>query len=382
MVTNNYTPYAGGVVHAIQTYTQELQRQGHTVYIITLDFGVSDDPWYVMRVPSCFRCRFRGNILSLPWRMSEYVAYYIDVCNPDIVHIHSPFVLGEAGLQAAHNRNIPTVFTYHSLYERFVTYFPLPQHFMQQLILKRVHAFCRKVDAIIAPSRYIMHRLQHIVARDTLWHLPTPIRKTFFRDRQSVITKRPSRYIICVGRFQPEKQIDNVIDAFARIRKMLDVTLVLIGFGASYNFLRWYAYTYYGFSQDVVQFVIRPGLDELISWYQAADVFVSASPEAQGLVFAESCASGVPIVAYRAGGAADIVTDGENGFLVDDPECMAACVVAIYRDVTVWRQMVCSAFDVAQQYHPCRQATQMLELYQRVRETNWRGGPLQKEDHF
>ncbi len=242
MVTNNYTPYAGGVVRAIQTYTHELQRCGHTVYIITLDFGVSDDPWYVFRVPSFLQFRFRGNVISVPWRMSQSVARYIDVCKPDIIHIHSPFLLGQAGVQAARERNIPTVFTYHSLYERFVSYVPVPQYITRYCVLQHVHAFCLKVDAIIAPSRYILQRLQEVIAQERVWYLPTPIRPAFFRHHP-VVSRLPPRYIICVGRFQPEKQIDHVIDAFVHICKQVDATLVLIGFGASYDYLWWYAYS-------------------------------------------------------------------------------------------------------------------------------------------
>lgn len=366
MVTNNYTPYAGGVVRAIQTYVDALYEQGHTVYIITLDFGVVDDPWYVLRVPSCFRCQFRGNIISVPWRMHQYVADCIRQCRPDVVHLHSPFVLGEAGLRAARACGIPVVFTYHSLYERFVSYFPVPQKVVQKFVLRRVHALCRRVDAVIAPSRYIVQRLYHVIPAHMVWYVPTPIRPAFFHNTIRM-SSTPSRYIICVGRFQPEKQIDHVIDAYVHIRKHIDVTLVLIGFGASYDYLCWYAHTYHGLPDDAVQFVIRPELPQLISWYHAAGVFVSASPEAQGLVFAEACAAGVPIVAYNTGGASDIVQHGDNGYLVDNAYNMASRVIQIYENASLWRHMVQAALGVSARYHPYRSVFHLIDHYEAVR---------------
>ncbi len=62
---------------------------------------------------------------------------------------------------------------------------------------------------------------------------------------------------------------------------------------------------------------LTPNSAELRALYADADVFVLPSlGECFGIATVEAMASGLPVVASDAGGSADIVVDGENGFLV------------------------------------------------------------------
>src|SRR5262249_60401323 len=55
--------------------------------------------------------------------------------------------------------------------------------------------------------------------------------------------------------------------------------------------------------------------DDLADHYAAADLFAFTSlTETFGNVILEAMASGLPVVALRAGGVGDIVVPGENGF--------------------------------------------------------------------
>ena len=57
---------------------------------------------------------------------------------------------------------------------------------------------------------------------------------------------------------------------------------------------------------------------ELPRYYGAADVFVLPSRyELFGIVMLEAMACGVPVVATRFGGLAEVIAHGETGFLVD-----------------------------------------------------------------
>jgi len=360
MITNNYTPYAGGVVRAIQTYTHELQRQGHTVYIITLDFGVTDDPWFVLRVPSVLCFRYRNNPACIPWRPYRYIYNWLCQLSPDLVHIHTPFLLGSSGVKAAQRLSIPVIFTYHSLYERFVSYVPVPQKLAGSFVLWSVRRFCRQCDGAIAPSQHILNRLTSMQPPERRHCVPTPIRMKLMPSQRACMSKdKPT--IISVGRFQPEKQTHHIIDAFSRVRS--NARLVLIGFGASYTYLRWYAYTYCGLRQEHVTFVLHPDLPQLIAWYQAADIFVSASCEAQGLVFAEALAHGVPVVAYADSGAEDTLVHKTHGLLGTDKQDMADALTYLCDHRTVWQRMRDRAYARGRLYHPHYRTQQLLDVY-------------------
>ena len=68
---------------------------------------------------------------------------------------------------------------------------------------------------------------------------------------------------------------------------------------------------------------------------RSTDLFVSASTmEWYGMAVAEAVASGVPVLSFRVGSAADWVTGGENGFLFEpnDPDAFCGCLRSLVTD--------------------------------------------------
>lgn len=67
MITNNYTPYSGGVVNSIQALAHELRALGHRVIIITLDF---DHKHYqeidLVRLHCIGHFQYKQNPIALP----------------------------------------------------------------------------------------------------------------------------------------------------------------------------------------------------------------------------------------------------------------------------------------------------------------------------
>jgi glycosyltransferase involved in cell wall biosynthesis len=135
-----------------------------------------------------------------------------------------------------------------------------------------------------------------------------------------------------VGRLQPWKGQDRLIEAVAQLRERgLAIHLLLVG-GDSY-----------GLSPDYAAALPRKihelGLDEHVTMvgevpdarpYMARmDVLVNASErEPFGIVLIEGMAAGLPVVAVGAGGPAEIVEDGRTGMLArsGSPEDLAAAI--------------------------------------------------------
>jgi glycosyltransferase involved in cell wall biosynthesis len=68
-----------------------------------------------------------------------------------------------------------------------------------------------------------------------------------------------------------------------------------------------------------VEFVERPGREALRDLVRRARAVVNPGVEDFGMGMAEAQACGTPVIALRAGGAREIVTDGRTGVLYDDP---------------------------------------------------------------
>lgn len=127
--------------------------------------------------------------------------------------------------------------------------------------------------------------------------------------------------LLFVGHLQRRKGLESVLHAL-KLCEHLPVKLDVVGDGparAHYEHmtaeLGLHNVTFYGFRQKA----------ELPDFYAAADFFVFPSlQEIFGLVLVEAAAAGLPIIASKfAGGTADVVQEGRNGFVVDPTDISA-----------------------------------------------------------
>jgi phosphatidylinositol alpha-1,6-mannosyltransferase len=108
--------------------------------------------------------------------------------------------------------------------------------------------------------------------------------------------------------------------------------------------------------------------DAVPTWMQAADVVVIPSREEPlGLAAVEALACGVPIIASRTGGLAEVVRDGVNGLLVE-PGDADAIRVALERleDGALRAQLAAAARDSVAEHDIRRTTEAMAALWSRL----------------
>lgn len=169
--------------------------------------------------------------------------------------------------------------------------------------------------------------------------IPNGVDVELFRDSEPVELSRfgipdGASVLLSVGRLDPQKDPLTLIRAMKRLADdRPDVHLLLVGQGP--------------LEPEIVQAAESAGIADrvhLAGWQpdiagflRAADVFVLAS-RWEGLpnVLLEAGAAGLPIVATRAEGAAEIVEDGVTGRLVaiGDDQALASAVDQVLRDPT------------------------------------------------
>jgi glycosyltransferase involved in cell wall biosynthesis len=150
---------------------------------------------------------------------------------------------------------------------------------------------------------------------------------------QSAI-ERPTGSItaLYVGRLDPQKAVDVLLRAFARaVADVSNLHLVIAGTGPDHDTLQSLA-RQLGIERSV-QFVgFHQNVPELM---HAADFFVLPSRwEGMPNVVLEAMAAGLPVVATRTEGTAEIVRDGASGSLVaiDDDAALATQMTRLARD--------------------------------------------------
>ena len=369
LISNNYTPYSGGVVSSIKAQVATLLEDGHLVRIITLDFlgNKHTDPDYVVRVRTPIKFKCKQNHYAIPWYMVTQLKEIISGMKADIVHVHHPFLLGAKGLEVARTLGIPIVFTYHTLYEEYAHYVPLPATIAKPLIHKLVRQFCSAVDAIIAPSPGIIDYLKEQNISTRLECIPSPLQSCFQDIPYTERTRLPDDPVklLSILRFTKEKNVPFLLDVLSLLDERF--TLTLIGYGAEYENLRAYAYDHLQLSEKQLQFVVKPPREQLINYYRDADLFLFPSKtDTQGLVMLEAMVFSMPVVAVMGPGQRDIIRQNKNGLLVSTTEEMAQAIKYLTEHNKTFISLQKEAWCTAKNYLPEKFRIQLLALYRLV----------------
>ena len=120
---------------------------------------------------------------------------------------------------------------------------------------------------------------------------------------------------------------------------------------------------------DLVTFLGRRAQETLHCYYSSADVVVMPSHhESFGMVALEAMACGTPVIASAVGGLAELVRDGDTGYLVPDrdPAAMSECLRRLLSDTELRARLGRQAADHANGYSWSNITRQMVELYERT----------------
>jgi 1,2-diacylglycerol 3-alpha-glucosyltransferase len=373
LFTNNYLPFRGGVTTAVETLRQGLERLRHPVRVFAPAARppAADPPW-VSRYPSVPAPTYPGFTLALPFSPRMHAA--ARAFAPDIVHAQHPFLLGPAARRFARRSGRALVFTYHTRYEKYAHYVPLPERLVAALAVKLSCRFAASTDLVIAPSERIAGTLRARGVTAPVAVVPTGVPLALFAPGDRTEARRalgfPADALLClyVGRLDREKSVDLIIDAFGSVADALSsATLWLIGQGTHAAALRRRADA--GPARDRIRFHGGMDREALPRFYCAADLFLFASEtETQGLVLAEAHASGLPAVAVRASGVDEVVRDGETGVLTKaEPRQFAEAAIGLLLDRERRLAMGQLARAVAERdFSAARQVETMVGHYRRL----------------
>ena len=361
-ISNTYTPYTSGVVRSIHTTITHLQRLGHEILLVTLDFKMSaNDPSWVYRIPTLFCFYLFKNIMAFPWRPYTYIEKIVNDYQPEVIHIHHPFLLGSIAVSIAQKKNIKTIFTYHTQYHKYAHYIPLPRFITVYIIEYLVIRFARKVDEIVAPSRAIR---EYLVSKklDRITIVPSAIDDQFLGYPFFKKKVHNPISLLYVGRFVKEKNIPALFDCMRFLPDHYQLTLV--GFGSYQEYLEKYAYKYYGFSLSRVRFISNLERQQIIEYYKKAHLFLFPSQsDTQGLVLAEAMALSTPIIALDGAGQQDCIRNGYNGFIISSAEQMAEYTQKVMKDPMQYHELQYHAWQESKKYNGDSLAKKIGLLY-------------------
>ncbi|NPV26629.1 MAG: glycosyltransferase family 4 protein [Firmicutes bacterium] len=370
--SDSYRPYVSGVVTSIETFTQELNSLGHSVYIFAPRY-----PNYVETNPNIFRflsVRPPTNPdFSLAVPISPRLGYTIKRLQLDIIHVHSPFLLGRLGARYARRYRIPLVFTYHTLYDQYVHYVPFGQRLTRDLMVHWSRHFCNQCDLVITPSSKVKELLRQYGVKVPIKVLPTGINVDKFATGDSVWVRQryhlnpKTKILLFVGRLGKEKNVDFLLYAYRQVVDHFpDSVLLIVARGPEEQAMRDLAREL-GLGERVIFTGFLQG-NELVNCYHGADLFVFPSvTETQGLVLVEAMAARLPVVAINAFGVADMVSHGLDGLLTEQSlTAFSSAIIELLQDDARRAAMKEQAWLKAQRLSSRNMTLELVRVYQHL----------------
>lgn len=327
MFTNTYLPHVGGVANSVDRFTHGFRRKGNQVLVVAPVYG--DDG---ARRANVFRIRalqhFNGSDFSVVLPISPSLNKRLKLFEADIFHSHHPYLVGDMALRQAAVREVPLVFTYHTMYEHYTQYVPLGMERLKKFVVKLSTGYANMCDHVIAPSESLADILRRRGVTAPISVIPTGVNtREFMRGNsehgREMLGVAPEAFLIGhVSRLASEKNPDFLMRAIVIALNIIPKSeAVIIGDGPARAAMENYAKEH-GLAARI-HFTGTLKGRELVNAYHAMDVFAFASlTETQGMVLTEAMAASVPVVALDASGVREVVNDGENGRLVPNADAM------------------------------------------------------------
>lgn len=324
LFSDYFEPLITGTVISTRLQMEGLIQSGHSVKLISTSFAPNKNLPHVEWLPSL---RLPGRVAyTTPLPTLSKVDLICRNFQPDIIHIQHPFLSGILGLRAAEKWGIPKVYTFHTLLDEYVHYFPIPRPLALKLVHRLLLHICSSVNCVIAPSFAARDYLRSIGVSSRIETIPSGINISKFRTRRSdnkTITGNPpftGQVLLYVGRCVKEKNLYFLLDEFTKVLSVVkSAKLVIVGDGSEKHNLITYSQKL-GISQQV-SFEGSVNYSNIQDYYHGADLFVFPSlSETQGIVLVEALAAGIPVVALQGPGQEDVIIDGVNGFLCTPSE--------------------------------------------------------------
>lgn len=352
---DTYLPMLDGVVMVVDNYAKHISRFADvTVFTTTIDKSFKDNHSY--RVVRCKSAKFPSleYVMPLP-DLDLYFKNELEKANLDIVHIHSPFFVGQLGLRYARKHNIPVVATIHSQYK---------SDFHRAL----------KYEFLTKPAMYNVIRLYN--SADECWTVNSGMRRVYLQDyggrnvpkircnatdmlpcenieecRERVNSKYglsdTEKVFLFVGRLNILKNILFIVDALKIVRENCSIPfkMLFVGSGRDEDRLR-ERICETGMEDKILLCGRIHDRNELAEIYARADLFLFPSLyDANSLVQIEAASQRTPTLFIGGAVTGSSVVDKVNGFLADNSvEDYAKRIIEIISDEQLCKKVSEGAF--------------------------------------
>ena len=293
----------------------------------------------------------------------------------DIIHSHY-WLSGLIGKKLSDQWNVPHVTTFHTVGDIKNICFMSQVEKNERILAERMIAF--NADSIVAADT---HEIQFL---SRAYRIPIdnftltsggvdlsmfyPINKLEAREKLSLGNEK---ILLSVGRLDPVKGFDLLLEAASLIKDYHDIKIIIIGGNSSEDLESQKLYeiaTQLGISENI-RFQNAVEQNVLAYYYSSADILTIPSYyESFGLIALEAMACGLPVVAMRTGGLANLITHGQTGLLVGkrSSRTFASAILTLLNNESLRFRMGQNGIEYASTFTWTRVAQSVKTTYEKL----------------
>ncbi len=372
-----FYPMVDGVVNVVHQYATILSKE-HDVFVFApkaKDKSFIDDFSYkVIRVLK-IQVPNTDYHLAIPPLDGKLTKLLKDI-KLDIVHIHSPFSMGELGVSYAKKYKVPLFATLHSQYkqdfELRVKLKPITNMMLKDII-KRLN----KCDHTFTVNQTIRHVYKSYGLKKESYIIPNATEMTYLmgHDVKDDVLRSYRVDInvfnmLFVGRIDKIKNIKFILKALAEMKKMTrKFHLYIVGKGSDLEYFKAKVETL-GLEKQVTFTGAIYDRKMLAAMYETCDLFVFPSLyDTNSLVQLEAASQKTPTIFIKGAATAHHIEDDVNGFLeMNDVSQFGKRLYLLSQDLTTLQAVGNKAYETI--YHRWDDSIKILiNYYQQFKDT-------------
>ncbi len=332
---DNFPPVLDGVALTAKNYADCLYHKGHEVCVVTpYAPEMPQCPYPIYTYPSMpllMRKPYRLGVPQIDYGFRRQLASLPF----SLVHAHCPFTSGTLALKTARKQHIPMVATFHSKYRQDFER-AIPSDYIVDVVINHIVSFYEKAYEVWIPQASVEPTLREYGYKGKVTVVengndfvtePAEIERLRGAMRRELGLAEGEAMLLFVGQHIWEKNIRLVIEALSHISNQ-PFHLYMCGTGYAedaiaelINSLR--------LQDKVTMLGVVNDRERLKGIDAAADLFLFPSLyDNAPLVVREAAAMHTPAVMINGSTAAEVITDGFNGFLTSNDALAYAQLVS------------------------------------------------------
>ena len=342
LINDSFPPAIDGVANAVTNYAAIIARDYGSPTVVTPWYPDADDSGYdfpVIRYPSVDMTKLVGYRAGMPF--SPEITARLEQAKFDVIHSHCPITSTMLARSVRARLDVPLVFTYHTKFDIDIAN-AIRSKLLQEEAAKLLVENISACDEVWTVSNGAGENLRKLGFAGEYRVMPNGVDFPQGRVPDALVSDVTAGFdlpegvpvFLFVGRMMWYKGVRISLDALKKLAEAgTDFRMVFVGGGTDREEIISYSREL-GLEEKV--FFVDPirSRDRIRAWYCRADLFLFPSTfDTNGLVVHEAAACALGSVLVSDSCAAEDVTDGVNGLLIEEnAESMAACLMAACRN--------------------------------------------------